>query len=224
MHFVFSQVSQFFYNPTCLCCGSFFVEDHLFCAHCFDKKIGPRLELKKNNLSIGISPYSIFDWKPGESDLLSELVYRMKSDRCRRAWNFYGQLAIRALKYEIDLSQIDYVVPVPGSKKSSVHGSIFSQIVADLIQKPVLDILVKKTLVNELKEQKTKSASEREQSTIQICEQFTNQGICSILQDCSILAVDDIVTTGSSFKQVLDLLGGARETLFLSLFYRTKNH
>ncbi len=220
---MFSKISQYFYNPTCLCCGSFFVEDHLFCSFCFDKKIGSRLELKKNQLPLGISPYSIFDWKPGESDLLSELVYRMKSDRCVKAWNFYGLLAIKALKYEVDLTQIDYIIPVPGSKKSSVHGAIFSQIVANLLQKPMLDILVKVADLEDPKEQKTKNVAERKQSTIQICEHITKKGPLPDLNGGKLLVVDDIVTTGSSFKQALDVLGGCQESIFLSLFYRTKN-
>lgn len=221
---MFSKVSQYFYNPTCLCCGSYFVEDHLFCTYCFEKKIGSRLELKRNILPIGISPYSIFDWKPGESDLLSELVYRMKSDRCLKAWNFYGRLAIKALKYEADLSQIDYVIPIPGSKKSSVHGAIFSQIAADFLQKPMLDILVKTADVSEFKEQKEKTLVERKQSTIQLCEHITESGYGSQIIGRKILVVDDIVTTGSSFKQALDLLAGSQESLFLTLFYRTKNY
>lgn len=211
---------QNLYNPVCLCCGSFFVENHLFCKSCYFKKMSPRLELKKKIITKTESAYSIFDWQPGESDLLSEMVYRLKSNRCRLAWKHYATLATQALSYELDLQKINFIIPVPGSKKSSVHALIFSEIVGEIIKKPVLNILEKSNKLYDQQPQKFKTKHQRACAQFSICEQFTHKLDHLNIKERNILMVDDIMTTGSSYRQSLHALGGPRSSLLLTLFYR----
>ncbi len=217
------KMKQSLYNPLCLSCGSYFVQDHLFCNHCYAVKIEPRLELKKHDTENVQNTYSLFDWNPGESDLLSEMVYRFKSNRSLLAWQHYAELALKALGYELDLNQFDYIIPIPGSKKSSVHAAIFASIVSEIIKKPVLDILEKSKCDGAVTEQKQRSKVQRSQSQFRLRERFTRNFVHLQLRNRQVLMVDDIITTGNSYSQCSRVLGLTNRSALLILFYRSVN-
>lgn len=216
-----NNFKQFLYNPVCLSCGSFFQQNHLFCEVCFVEKISPRLDLKENPIEVGLTSYALFEWNPGESDLLSEFVYRMKSNRCVLAWNFYGNLALKALDYHVDLSQIKYIIPVPGSKPTSTHAVILAQIASEFLKKPVLNILEKVDVADGDLQQKAKGREQRSAQKFRIREQFTENFEFLNLRQASVLVVDDIATTGSSFRQSVLALSKPASVNLLSLFYRS---
>lgn len=217
------NIRQSLYNPNCLSCGSYFVHNHLFCDYCYTVKIEPKLDLKKHSFASGNVAYSIFDWNPGESDLLSEMVYRFKSDRSILAWRHYSELAIKAFSYEMDPTEFSYVVPIPGSKKTSVHAGVFAAIVSEIIKKPVLDILIKPKSDDQNKEQKLKSKAERSLNQFRLREEFTQNFDYLDITNKRILLVDDIITTGNSYNQCLQVIGTSKPSALLTLFYRTIN-
>lgn len=217
------KIKQSLYTPNCLSCGSYFVQNHLFCSHCYHVKLEPRLDLQKHVFEKNKAAYSLFEWNPGESDLLSEMVYRFKSNRSVLAWNHYGQLAIKALSYEIDLTEIDYIIPVPGSKKSSVHALVFSQIISEMYKKPIVDILKKSKPESGKAEQKLRSKEQRSKNQFALREEFTQNFDYLELKNKQVLLVDDIITTGSSFIQCMEVLGPMKPSVMLTLFYRTIN-
>ncbi|MFZ3230165.1 MAG: hypothetical protein WA160_08165 [Pseudobdellovibrio sp.] len=213
---------QSFYNPVCLCCGSFFSKEHLFCIDCYQGKIISRLEMKVQTLSLGLQAHYLIEWVPFESDLISEMVYRFKSDKCIKAWRHYAELITEELERIMDTRDIKYIIPVPGSKKNSIHANVFSQFLSQFLRKPVVDILEKKKqTVDIVIEQKKKSKLERLKTTIQLREQFTSEIERLGLNKSHVLIVDDIVTTGSSFKQSTEALGPIQKATYLAMFYRT---
>jgi len=210
-------------NPVCLCCGSLFVQNFLFCNDCFDTRIRQIIafsngkEVQKN-----LKTYHLFEWKRGQSDMLSEFVYRFKSDRCLEAWKFYGNLACSKFIAAEGTSEIDFIVPVPGSKKKSYHAQIFAKIVSEQTGIPILDILEKKLHSDSQEgEQKHRNRVERSRITIFRCEQFTQFPEWD-KSEKRILVVDDIKTSGNSFRQVLKALGSVKSATLLTLFSREK--
>lgn len=214
------QLKQYLYNPVCLSCGSLFVKSHLFCDDCFARKIHPIADLKKKTLIDKFEAYYLMNWIPFESDMLSETVYRMKSDKCFLAWDFYAERAAEELAEHLNIEQIDYIVPIPGSKKTSLHSHVFAQILGRSLRKPILDILVKTQTTTE---QKRKNKTQRFNKSIRLHEQFTSRLGLLQLSKAHILVVDDILTTGSSFIQSVEALRAVRKATLLTLFHRTAN-
>lgn len=211
---------QYFYNPLCLSCGSFFTRQHLYCDDCFKNKISHRVELKNRKINQTLDAFYLFDWVPFESDMLSEMVYRMKSDKCLQAWKFYAELAAEQMTDHADIKNIDYIVPIPGSKTYSNHAQIFAEILGVLLKKPILNILEKASFQGE---QKRRNKIDRLYKTIQLREQFTTHLQHLNLNKSNVLVVDDILTTGSSFNQAIQALGPSKKVTLLTLFYRTAN-
>lgn len=116
--------------------------------------------------------------------------------------------------------EIDYIVTVPGSKKSSVHSKLFAEFVQKEIGKPILDVLQKKTLPAGTVEQKTLNRWERTNTEIQIREQITYSLKDLNLAQKYVLVVDDILTTGSSFRKTVEALGPVKQATLLTLFHR----
>jgi predicted amidophosphoribosyltransferase len=153
------------------------------------------------------------NWFKNDKDFMSELVYRLKSDNSKSAWKFYAELFFHIHKNKIKFKNYQAIIPIPGSKKSSVHALIFSQELAKKTGLSIHDVLIKDTGFSE---QKTLKAKERQQSgrivlKAPLNEQFTN---------C--LFIDDILTTGESFLQSKKALNAGSDSLILSLFYRPK--
>jgi len=196
------------------------VNDHLFCEGCYRKKIQPIIGIKNKNLLSDREAFYLMNWIPFESDMLSETVYRMKSDKCFQAWNHYGKLAAEGLSENVAVEEIKYIIPIPGSKPSSLHSHVFAQILGCELRKPVLNILEKASFASE---QKRKSRLQRLNKTIKLREQFTAAPQRLNLRDKHILLVDDILTTGSSFIQSVEVLGDIQKATLMTLFYRTAN-
>ncbi|MBC7421018.1 MAG: hypothetical protein H7328_09855 [Bdellovibrio sp.] len=159
----------------------------------------------------------LIEWFPGESDLISEMVYRFKSNRCPQAWLFYSRLFANLLCDQVDISQYDALVPLPGSKSNSVHANIFAKNLSKILGLPVLNALYKSPLAQP---QKSKSAKERRQSTnvsdIQRLELFTKNETSNL----KLIYVDDIMTTGFTYKRSRQALQNKNQSLLVTLFFR----
>ena len=129
-------------------------------------------------------------------------------------------MAAQALSYEIDIQKFNFIIPIPGSSKTSVHAAIFSEIVSEIIKKPVLDILEKFNEPCAHQEQKTKTKGQRAQARFRVREQFTNRLKILDIKEMNLLVVDDIITTGSSYMQALQALGPPHGSTLLTLFSR----
>ena len=184
------------------------MEPHLFCEECFDSEIRYRINVKKQN-----KHYYLFDWAPGESDLISAMVYQLKSDRCTQALEFYTQLLTPALT-----EKFDFVVPLPGSKKDSVHSLIMARKMASRLKVPILDLLIKSPSDQA---QKKKSIEERSKTVLMLSRNNSPEDITTLIgPEAKILFVDDILTTGSTYNSALTALSREKQDSIATLFYR----
>ncbi|MBC7743423.1 MAG: ComF family protein [Bdellovibrionaceae bacterium] len=211
------NLKQSFYTPLCLNCGSFFVCDHLLCETCF-LAFFKNLSLTDNRHA-EFKHFFLIDWTPGESDLISEMVYRLKSDRSVKAWRYYAEVVAHSLADQEDLEVFDAIVSLPGSRADSVHAWLFAKNLSKALGLPVLNILTKSALD---RAQKSKSAAERKsaslENTIQVDEQFTR----AELSNLKLIYVDDIMTTGETFKRCQQALGAVEKSILITMFYRPR--
>ncbi len=214
------KLKQKIFNPVCLSCGSYFVMNHLFCETCYHFKVEPRVCLHQKICETNRSSFHLIDWIPEESDLISEMVYRFKSDKSVKAWQYYAEVLLFKLTDKIDVHDIDYIVPIPGSTKQSIHGQIFANVAQMVLQKPILDILKKSSEGSAFKEQKKRSKAERAKNSIEVCELITQNLNTLGLESKHVLVVDDILTSGSSFRQSLEALGTVKKATLVTLFHR----
>lgn len=211
---------QLLYNPVCLSCGSYFVLKHLFCEVCYQFKISPRVSLGKKFCEPNLSSFHLIDWIAEESDLVSEMVYRFKSDKSVNAWQHYGKILLSELTREMDVHEIDCIVPIPGSTRQSIHSQIFATVAKEILQKPILNILKKSSDQSAFTEQKKRSKAERLRNSIEVCELITQDLSELGLQSKHVLVVDDILTSGSSFRQSIEAMGPVKKATLVTLFHR----
>ena len=211
------NLKQSFYNPLCLYCGSFFVCDHLFCEKCY-KIFFSDLTLIENK-HVPFEHHFLINWSPGQSDLVSEMVYRLKSDRGARAWAHYASIITQSLADRLDLETFDALLPLPGSKSSSVHAWLLAKNIGQELALPVLNVLTKSPST---RAQKTKSASERafigSDSQLLLDEQFTREELSNL----KLIYVDDILTTGQTFKRAAEAVGARSQSILVTMFYRPR--
>jgi len=216
------RLKQRLYNPSCLNCGSFFVQDHLFCRECFAEKIEPELNIQDQFIQEKLRHYFLVKWVPWQSDLLSRLIYQLKNNKSSAAWQCYAEQFILALSDHLPSDFFDAIVPLPGSTRNSSHSILFANALAVYFGCPVLNCLEK--FLGQ-PEQKIKNAQQRRElaSTIFLREKdefFTQQ----MFKNMRILYVDDVLTTGSTFIQSYQALCSRSDSCVFTLFHRTKNN
>lgn len=212
------SIKQLFHTPICLNCGSYFVKSHLFCESCYEVHIEPRLRLQLKTLSAELQHAYLIEWSPGESDTISEMVYRFKDNRNPDAWSFYADLIAHSFCDQVDISDFNALVPIPGSRATSTHAHTFAKHLSEFTGLPILDGLRNVGLV----EQKRKTAVERSQighaPSMRLNEVFTQADLASL----KLIYVDDIMTTGQTFKHCREALGDTGTAVLVTLFYRSK--
>lgn len=201
---------QYLISPVCLKCGSFLCNESLFCRVCFEAEIEKRRH--KECQSHVQSHLYLLDWPAGQSAALSRMVYRMKSNQSVPAWRFYAAKIYEKTEHEIDYETYAGLVPLPGSKHNSVHALLLARYLAALSGLPVLDLLFKA----HVSEQKRRTAQERKTGSDirrkpDVDEHFTR-----------LIFVDDVLTTGESFRQSCRALNCSDDSPVLTLFYRPK--
>lgn len=206
------MIKQYLLTPTCLKCGSFFNNETLFCSICFKNEIVKRYRAQRPS-HLGEQHIFMLSWNKGESDVLSQMVYRLKSDTSVNAWRIYAKIFYKKFLKKTNLESFQALIPVPGSGKSSVHAHVFANELSKLSGIPAVDALVKKAVFSE---QKNLSARERKQNTCITLRAPLNEHFTRCI------FVDDIVTTGESFLQSNKALNGGADNLILSLFYRPR--
>ena len=155
--------------------------------------------------------FYLLNWYRFDNEILSQLVYRLKSDNSWPALGYYAKLLVPKVK--VDWQNYAGLIPIPGSKSGSVHARLLAQEISYITGLPVIDVLIKK---NEATEQKLKSAFERKnESSISLKKEYAEQFTKCIF-------VDDILTTGETFFQSNKAVKGSIENIIVTLFYRPK--
>ena len=201
---------QYLMSPVCLKCGSFLCNESLFCRVCFAAEIESRQYTEcRSHIS---SHIYLLDWRPGESAALSRMVYRMKSDFSVPAWKVYAAEIFNKAEGRICFSDYQGFVPIPGSKPSSVHSLLLARYLAEWSRRPLLDLLYKEHAL----EQKKRKARDRQTGSGITRKPKTSEHFTRLI------FVDDVLTTGESFRQSCKALNCNEDSPVLTLFYRPK--
>lgn len=215
---MFLYLKQNFYNPTCIKCGSLFVNDSLFCSYCENVFLKPASKIKTRITENNNKHIYLIDWIPNESDVISQMAYKLKKNQSSYAWRFFANELARQMIEKKEFDNYLAIVPLPGSAKSSTHSKIFAESLSQLTHIPVWDCL-KYELSGEQQKAKTKKQRLEDKRTpilrsefVQFTDQESRLG--------SILFVDDILTTGQTFKSSLQTFNLTESATILTLFYR----
>ena len=212
---------QFLTTPVCIGCGSFFVERSLFCHDCYEALIVPRIVNGGDECSeFADRHHYLIEWSSLGSDKTAQLIYRLKSNNSIEAIAHYAELLAPRLLEVTAHSSFAAIVPIPSSKKSSVHAHLLAAKLSQKIGIPVMDVLQKISSA----EQKTLTASERSlllsiQLSSRAHEEFTRKAS----RQRKYIFVDDVLTTGESFKQASAALTDHKQNLIVTLFYRSRS-
>lgn len=166
-----------------------------------------------------IPHYFLFEWVPGESDLISSLVYQLKSSRCISALNYFSKvLIVQVMESQLKTKEFGWVLPLPGSTKKSAHAKLIANQVALQTGLKNVDLLEK---TNNQISQKEKALRQRKQIQMTfrpaaVCEQITTD----LMSKPNIIYVDDILTTGNTFISAVEAVGAQGLPCLLTLFYR----
>ena len=210
----------------CIFCGKDLPEDSIFCDECKQSAI-----LNKGNKCVkcdtiikegNIICDNCRDYKRNFDKCFAPLIYdgnvrkailSFKSDNAKYLAKPFAELMHqRILEENID---IDDIIPVPSHKKTVKKrgynpARLLAEELSTLIEKPVLDILVKNVIT---KKQKDLSFHERQnnlQDSIIISDK-------KIIRKKNILIVDDIITTCATINVCAKLLKGANKIYSCSI-------
>ncbi len=208
--------------PLCLRCGSFFLTKNYFCTKCTDHFLVNYFQKISQTYGSDLVVSSFIQWPKNESDSLSELVYLLKTRTSDCAWEWFVQNLDLEICAVIDPLPNTILLPVPGSKYSH-HTSNFAKALQKLTGCRAIHALHK---VNDNQNQKRKSVIQRQYTKFELNENFTEM----LSTADHIYIIDDIVTTGSTLKNISNSLKSSlyKETgknvkmSALTLFYRSK--
>lgn len=220
-----------FQAPQCLRCHSLNVSNMYLCKACEDHIDSKFLRPKIHQMTSEISVQSFYQWRPDESDTLSDIALLLKSKYSKWVW---FQIVEKLIK-TWDM-QPHYFVPIPGHNKDGMHSIYFSQALSEYFKGCHVDLItsLKRLDPGNLKEasaarqhikQQRLSRAERQQSNIQIHVDFTE--LNRLPSQSKITLVDDIVTTGFTIQKTAAIIRELRPDLKLdsvALFNRTRTN
>ena len=211
---------QFILSPQCLNCSSWTIQSHLFCSDCFQKTIHPKIV--KNFKFFENSPHIfLIPWALDDRECIDQLVYRLKNLQSYFALKDYAK-KLRVVLLNLNLKKSNNIlIPIPSSRRKYNHAHALAKLLSEEGFGQYHDVLSK----HQGNQQKYLSRSLRAQNRFFIkkeCEVFTHSLKLKTQQGHQVLFIDDILTTGESFKRCSELLGIASNALCVTLFYREK--
>ena len=187
----------------CLYCGSLRAEEAGLCQSCFAAlKVfegEPLHEIHEAPYPI----YSFYDWRPGESDILSRLFLSMKGAGGKRFWQAFAPAFLaRRMAFPLTDDRPVRVVPAPSSLGRRDHAFLWGQALAEELQTELCPCLKK----SELKHQRGASRDQRRRLRLELNENYSDLPRREWSRYRWIFA-DDILTTGATAFAAYEALG-----------------
>lgn len=186
----------------CLHCGSFRTEEGLLCRPCSRAlDVYSALPQMRSN---GIQIWSVYEWKPGQSDLLSRLILGLKGRHGDIAWNYYAKkLAQKRWSAEDShLSRPIRIVPAPArQERFQDHAFHWAQSLAREMSAEFTPCLRRTTD----KHQRELDRGARGLVTLGFDEKYT--GLLESYSKFLWVFADDVLTTGSTAQAAYQALG-----------------
>lgn len=213
------MLKQVLISPQCLQCASWKVERSLFCRICFKQIIIPKL-IKNHNYLRNSQHLFLIPWALNDLECIDQLVYRLKNLQSQEALEFYAEKIMEVLK-KLNLQHTQNIlIPIPSSRMKFNHAHALAKNLSSEGFGIYRDVLTKSG-----DEQKRLSRSLRGGRGFSVkpeCEYFTRNLKESLRSSQQVLFIDDVLTTGESFKRCSEVLGLTEKALCVTLFYREK--
>ncbi len=176
----------------CVGCGSLFRFENLLCSKC-ENKIFAML-IPKSRITApfpGGQVTSLFEWRPGISDLLSRYILSLKGSNRQPAWNFWSEIFRQT---EITASTSAVLIPVPSRSRRPDHAYFFAEALSKLLAIPLLtDAVIRKdTLPLHIERNSGNSPKFKR--------------IIDLPETCQPIIVDDVLTRGETAHTLLRVL------------------
>lgn len=170
----------------------------------------------ENNMHIFLIPWHLNDY-----NCIDQLVYRLKNLQSELALQFYLE-KLSALLQKLGLQNLENIlVPIPSSRTQLNHAHSLAKRLSQMGFGKYFDILCKQKGA----QQKHLSRSLRAKNEFFVkpeYEDFTRKLRLENNRAHRVLFIDDILTTGESFKRCSELIGVSDKALCVTLFYREK--
>jgi competence protein ComFC len=152
------------------------------------------------------------------NDLVRELIHRFKFERQYKIGWYLTEIALDTLYERIYNKALDYVIPVPMLKKDKkMRGFNQTELIASLVSQK-LNMPVESELLKKIKKTEPQSKLGADERWQNVKDAFAvDNG--EKLKGCSLLLVDDIVTTGATSWESTKALykAGAKNVTVFSL-------
>ncbi len=198
------QIMQFIrvHLSCCLHCGSFRIENGLLCRSCSEAldyyAAQPRV---RNN---GVKLWSLYEWPPGQSDMLSRLILNLKGQGNDIAWNYYARNLVKK-RWGSDFADVIRpirVVPAPARNElNRDHAAQWAKCLAREMSAELTPCLKRTSQ----KHQRELDRGERGLVTLELIENST--GLLEGYSKYLWIFADDVLTTGSTAQAAYEALG-----------------
>lgn len=161
---------------------------------------------------------ALYEWIPGQQEVLSKLVHALKGDRSENLWRHYAEEFLRRRWSERATKKTYLLVPAPSRDGRNDHALHFVKgLVAAHAGLELYNCLSRDCGVGP---QKKRKRSERQRTTLEWAENFTHADFNAKAAGKHIIFVDDIVTTGSTARAAWRTLGKPRDFAVWALAQR----
>lgn len=185
----------------CLNCGSFVVNEVSLCGPCFERLMGwHQKQLEPLN---SLKVRALFEWRAGESDLLSKVVLSTKQSGSKVRWSFYANQFVKKWIEEISwVPRNIIIIPAPSRKPAQKdHAYLWAEALADALGAQFRPCLQRTSTSH----QRGLDRGERALVEMQLLENST--GSMDFPAHSLWVFVDDVLTTGATAREAHRALG-----------------
>lgn len=165
--------------------------------------------------------FSLFDWIPSESDLLSETILGLKGTQRKQQWKYWAKTFLRCHQ-ACSADEETTLVTCWNKSSKPEHAEIFGRALQGILDfKPKLEVLCQRTQASDLHSFAIKKLSRLERKNFnQSREIFSKANFSPTKQ--RLIFIDDIVTTGSTLEAAYRFLDRPQNFQVWCLAYRMK--